>query len=191
MESAGSSASPLHRAAAEVEAHVAASGWDRPPALFALVRAADLARDEPEAAIRLGLDASDPDALTPVEQESLPAGELDEALARIAWPAAVAGCALTQEIVVLPPSVAEELGNRLDGPGGAELAATHPDRREARLAVAVTRGGGRAAVLRLRAADGGTDDLVTAPDLAPNLARALLETLGEGPGEPADPADPA
>ena len=48
----------------------------------------------------------------------------------------------------------------------------------ARLVVGVLREGGTAAVLRLRGADGSPDgELLTGPDLAPNLADALLATL--------------
>jgi hypothetical protein len=57
------------------------------------------------------------------------------------------------------------------------VATDHPDRREARLVVAVLRGGRSASILRLRAADGAGDDLLTGPDLAPNLVSALAATL--------------
>ena len=155
----------LSSVAAEVEAHVAQAGWDQRPALFALVRAADFARDEPETAARLGLEA-DSQALTPIEQEELPAEALDEALAQIAWPPSVAGCAVAQEIVILPPSAGD-----IDD---ATTAAAHPERREARIVVAVLRDGTTSALLRLRDTP---DDLLTGPDLAPNLAQALLATL--------------
>ena len=161
----------LEKAAAEIEAHVGASGWDRAPALFALVRAGQLAAEEPETANRLGLDATAPDALTPIEQEDLPEGPLDETLARIAWPESVAGCALSQEIVLLPPGAEDELG------ADPVAAAGHPDRREARLVVAVLRDQSSAAVLRLRGADDTDDELLTGADLAPNLVGALLATL--------------
>jgi hypothetical protein len=164
-------------AAAEIEAHVAQAGWDQRPTLFALVRASQFARDEPETAARLGLDQAEGEALTPIEQEALPEGELDVALAQIAWPASVAGTALSQEIVMLPPSVQDELGP-LDAPDSVSAAAAHPQRREARLVVAVLRDGTSASMLRLRAVDGGADDeLLTGPDLAPNLVAALLATL--------------
>jgi hypothetical protein len=160
--------------AAEIEVHVAAAGWDRPPALFALVRAARFRADDPDTASRLGLDDVDPDTLTPIEQEELPDGALDEVLAQIGWPDGVEGCALSQEIVVLPPSVEAELSDD----EAVSLAAGHPDRREARLVVAVVRGGASGAIMRLRAPEGfATDDIVTGPDLAPNLVRALLDTF--------------
>ena len=164
----------LQAAAAEVESHVAGSGWDRPPVLFALVRAAQFASDEPAAAAGLGLGAADPSSLTPVEQEALPDGPLDEVLARIAWPDEVAGCALSQEIVLLPPSAESDLDA-----AHPETALNHPDRREARIVAAVLRDGSSAVVLRLRrAADSdAADDLLTGPDLAPNLVAALLATL--------------
>ena len=160
----------LDSVAAEIEAHVAHGGWDQRPALFALVRADQLAADEPDTAARLGL-ADGGATITPIEQEPLPDGPLDDTLARIAWPASVAGCALTQEIVILPPSVGDP------GALSAEQAGEHPDRREARLVVAVLRDGSSAAVLRLRASGDGAEELLTGPELAPNLVAALLATL--------------
>lgn len=161
----------LAAVAAEIEAHVAANGWDQPPVLYALVRVGRFRADEPETAARLGLDDADEDLLTPIEQEPLPEGALDEVLAQIAWPESVAGCALTQEIVVLPPSAEESLADSDD----VDAAAFHPDRREARLVVAVLRGEESAAVLRLRGTD--EENLLTGADLAPNLVRALHATL--------------
>src|SRR2546421_9206031 len=85
--------------AREIEDFMAAAGWDQPPQLFAMVPTAALLREQPELAGQL--DTASP--LTPVAQEALPEGDLAEALGRIAWPEAVAGCALAQEIIVLPP----------------------------------------------------------------------------------------
>lgn len=170
----------LESAAAEIEAHVGLAGWDRRPTLFALVRAAQFIADEPDKAAGLGLDQSQGDALTPIEQEPLPEGDLDAALARISWPASVAGCALSQEIVILPPSA--ESG--LDSP---DAAAAHPDRREARLVVAVLRNGASAALLRLRGGEGVEEQLLTGEDLAPNLAGALVATLDEDDDAEDDP----
>lgn len=168
----------LESAAAEIEAHVRQAGWDQRPALFALVRAAQFAVDEPETAARLGLGDAVGDALTPIEQGELPEGPLDEALAQISWPDSVLGCALSQEIMFLPPSAEPELP---DGPQAVSVAATHPARREARLVVAVLRDGSAAAVLRLRPigeeSSTDADELLTGGDLAPNLVEALLATL--------------
>jgi hypothetical protein len=168
----------LHSVAAEVEAHVGRAGWDQPPSVFALVRNQSLQATEPELAMRLGLSGAEPDGLTPIEQEPLPEGALDDALAQLAWPETVDGAALSQEIVILPPSVQEQLP---DDPGqAAAVAAAHPQRREGRLVVAVLRGGASAAVLRLRAnADQEEDDVVSGADLAPNLVAALLATFAD------------
>jgi hypothetical protein len=163
----------LEATLAEIEIHLSAAGWDRPPSLFALVPAGRFLADDPETARRLGLDQVAADTLTPVEQDELPEGPLDEVLAGIEWPQAVAGCALSQEIVFLPPAAEADL----TAEQAAGRAAGHPQRREARLLVAALRDGTTAALLRLREADGGPGELLTGPDLAPNLAAALLQTL--------------
>jgi hypothetical protein len=170
----------LEQAVVDIEEHVRASGWDVAPMLFALVRADRFVRDDPVTAKRLGLDQVAPDVLAPVEQDELPDEPLDEVLGSIEWPEAVAGCVLTQEIVVMPPSVEDEFAELPDDEI-ADRAAEHPERREGRLVVGVLRGGASSVVLRLRggrdADDAAEDDLLTGPDLAPNLIEALLATL--------------
>lgn len=165
----------LEAVAAEIEAFAGQAGWDQAPALFALVPTRVLAAD-PAAAAYLDDPTGDiPDAaITPVAQEELPDGPLDEALAQIGWPEEVVGCALCQEIVMLPPSAETELD---DLAVDQAAAANHPGRREARLVVAVLRSGEIASILRLRGTGDGPEDLLTGPDLAPNLAAALAETL--------------
>ena len=167
----------LPATAREVEEFVAAAGWDQQPQLFALVPTPTLLASQPDLADRLDDDA----ALTPVAQEALPDGELDAALAGIEWPEAVAGCALAQEIVVLPPEAEAGLGELPDDPVLARrVAADHPQRREGRLVAAVLREGVGACVLRLRPPEGNEEDpdeLLEDPQLAPNLLRALLATL--------------
>ncbi len=168
----------LQTTVVEIEQHVARSGWDRPPTLFALVDTADLVRREPALARVLGLaDPAGTPSLTPIEQEPLGDGPLDESLAAIAWPNEVLGCALAHEVLVLPPS-AEQGGGPL--PRTADWAATHPDRREVRMVVGVLRDGERASALRVRSAGGDptpVDDVLVGTDLTPNLAEALLATL--------------
>jgi len=170
----------LQRALAEVEAHLNAGGWDQPARLYALVKTADLIESEPELAQSLGIaDPAATDTLTPVEQESLPDGEpLDEWLGGIGWPAEVFGCALAQEVLTLPPSVEAEVptGSDVDP---AQWAANHPLRREVRMVVGVLRDGSRTSILRVRATDGGADDLVTGDELVPLLADALASTLAD------------
>jgi len=173
-----SAAHALPATAREVEKFVAAAGWDQPPQLFALVTTGTLLASQPELADQL--DAQAP--LTPVAQDALPQGELDAALAGIEWPDSVAGCALAQEIVVLPPEAQAALGELPDDPADARrAAAAHPQRREGRLVAAVLRDGVGACVLRLRADpkdDLSRDEVVEDPQLAPNLLHALLATLG-------------
>lgn len=158
----------------EIERHVADSGWDQAPVLFALARTAELMAREPAFAAQLQISAEElpDDALTPVEQDALPDGPLDEALAQVAWPEEVAGCALVQEVVMLPPEAEEAMPRHADV---VDWAGTHPERREARLAVAVLRDGSRACTLRLRDVEEG--ELLVGPDLAPALADALAATL--------------
>lgn len=167
--------------AAEIEAFVGQAGWDQQPALFALVPTKVLAADPSAAAFLAGaadLDDIPEESLTPVAQEALPEGPLDEALAQVGWPPEVAGCALAQEIVMLPPSVESDLED-LAVDQAASMAASHPGRREARLVVAVLRTGAVASILRLRGSGDGPEDLLTGADLAPNLASALAETLAD------------
>jgi hypothetical protein len=160
----------------EVDRHLAAGGWDQPTRLYALVKTRDLLESEPALAISLGL-APDPqiDALTPVEQESLPAGTaLDDWLAGIEWPPQVYGCAIAQEVLALPPSVEAELPADADA---ISWAATHPLRREVRMLVGVQRDGARTSILRVRGTGEQPDDVVGGDDLVPLLADALASTL--------------
>lgn len=101
------------------------------------------------------------------------------------WPEGVAGCALAQEIVVLPPGAQEGLGERpgelpADTEWARRAAAAHPDRQEGRLVAAVLREGVGACVLRVRGEPGSEDapeQVIEHAELAPNLLRALLATL--------------
>src|SRR5882672_9142382 len=156
----------------EVEDFVGSGGWDQPPQLFALVPTAELVARQPELADQVDADS----ALTPVAQDAMPNDDLGAALAGIMWPDLVAGCALAQEIVVLPPEAEAELpsGQDTDDEQRRRFAAEHPQRREARLVAAVLRDGSSACVLRLRGED---SEVVQSADLAPNLTRALLATL--------------
>ncbi|MDR7302914.1 PPA1309 family protein [Haloactinomyces albus] len=161
----------------EIEEFAGTTGWDQPPRMFALVPTRELLAAEPNLAEQL-----DPESVfTPIAQDELPAQDLAEALARISWPEQVAGCALVQEIVVLPPEAEDELPG--DGEAAQAAAAEHPDRQEARLVAGVLREGGEACVMRLRNtgedSDTGEDqgELLQDTSLAPNLLHALRETF--------------
>ncbi len=177
----------LAAAVAEVEEFAAAAGWDAAPQLFALVRTDELASAEPSLAAGLGASA-----FTPIAQDALPDRDLERALGQISWPAAVAGCVLVQEIVVLPPSAQDALS--ADPATAARQAAEHPERTEARLVAGVLRDGRRACLLRIRQngrrdsdghdgnghSDGRGDEelpLVRGAHLAPNLLDTLESTL--------------
>jgi hypothetical protein len=160
----------------EIERHVATDGWDQNPRMFALARTGELVRLEPELAAALGAAAEDPDSLTPIEQEPLDTDRaLDEVLATTMWPAEVAGAALVLERLVLPPS-AEDALDESDPATLEDAAATHPDRQDVRMAVLVTREGGRICALRLRSHD-VDDEVLVGENVVPHLADALAATL--------------
>ena len=165
---------------AEVEGHLAEAGWDQGPQLFALVDTEQLLKAEPQLAQTLGILAPRPGHLTPIAQDPLAEGPLDEALAAVMFGPEVLGVILAQEVLVLPPSAEAAL----DGTDPAAVAATHPERREVRMAVGVLRDGSRECVLRLRgqeSEDGEPEDeRLSGGDLAPGLADALMATLDEG-----------
>lgn len=163
----------LPAAAREIEEFVGNAGWDQPAQVFALVPTSELLAAEPELADQL--DQSAP--LTPVAQEALPNEDLGEALAQIAWPEQVAGCAVAQEIVVLPPEAEAELPT--DAEQARQAAAQHPQRQEARLVAAVLRSGGQTCLLRLRDPEQTGGELIQDPSLAPNLTKALLVTFAD------------
>ncbi len=171
-------AGPLTRAVLEIDEYVSGLGWDQPARLFALVDNAQLRSEEPGLAARLSLaDDAPADALTPIEQEELPAGSpLDEFLGTIAWPDAVAGCALSVERLMLPPSVEAQVPQDLDERQLTKWVAEHPQRAEVRMTVAVLRDGGRESALRLREKDSPTE-VLTGSDLVPGLAEALAATF--------------
>jgi hypothetical protein len=173
-------ANPLTRAVLEIDEYVSGLGWDQPARLFALVDTARLRAQEPSLAAQLGLDdASGATGLTPIEQEEIAADRpLDEFLGTIAWPDSVAGCALTVERLMLPPSAEAAVPDDLDGARLNQWVAEHPDRQEVRMTVAVLRDGSRESALRLREKDSPTE-VLTGPDLVPGLADALSATFAD------------
>jgi hypothetical protein len=168
MSSAEELTAALPTAAREIEEFVHSAGWDQPAQVFALVDTDKLLTAEPNLS-----DQLDPNApLTPIAQDSLPSEDLSEALTRIEWPEQVEGCALVQEIVILPPEAESDLPEDQDE--AAQAAAEHPDRQEARLVAAVLRGGEDICVMRVRDND---EELYADRSLAPNLLTALHGTF--------------
>ena len=176
-EGAPLAATPLTRAVLEIDSYAAGLGWDQPARLFALVDTAHLRAQEPGLADQLGLGEETAAGLTPIEQDELPAGTpLDEFLATIAWPEVIAGCALTVERLMLPPSAEAAMPQDLDDAALASWVAAHPERQEVRMTVAVLRDGARESALRLREKDSPTE-VLTGPELVPGLADALSATF--------------
>jgi hypothetical protein len=166
---------PLTVAALDTERHVAASGWDQPARLFALVRTADLLEREPHLREQMGPRDLAEGSLTAVEQEGLPAtSSLETLLGRIAWPDEVDGCAFAIERMVVPPDAERDLPDRSEA--AVEALASHPDRQDVRLLVAVLRDGSSICLLRQRAHD-SDDAVATGKDIAPGLVSALRATF--------------
>ncbi|MEU1626272.1 PPA1309 family protein [Streptomyces sp. NPDC020096] len=175
-------ATPLTRAVLEIDEYASGLGWDQPARLFALVDTERLRTEEPMLFAQLGLDGDGSEsaaALTPVEQDEVPTDTpLDEFLATIAWPDAVAGCALTVERLMLPPTAEASIPEGLDEAGLTAWVAKHPERQEVRLTVGVLRDGSRESAIRLREKDSPTE-VLTGRDLVPGLAEALTATFAE------------
>ncbi|MFQ6142836.1 PPA1309 family protein [Streptomyces seoulensis] len=178
MSNTPMAANPLTRAVLEIDEYASGLGWDQPARLFALVDTARLRTQEPALAAQLGLaDEQETSGLTPIEQEEIPSNQpLDEFLATIAWPDAVAGCALTVERLMLPPSAEAQVPEGLNEAKLAQWVAAHPERQEVRMTVAVLRGGGRDSAVRLREKDAATE-VLTGSALVPGLADALAATF--------------
>ena len=168
----------LRAAVREIEQHVAESGWDQPPRLYALVPTSDLVAREPRLAQAMGLDPARRDgagSLTPVEQDHVPVEQaLEDVLAGIVWPAEVFGAAAVVERLVLPPAADGELPE--DAEAAERYAAEHPDRQEVRIVAAATRVGSTYCALRLREHDDAAS-VVEAPDLVPALLQLVRGTL--------------
>ena len=172
------SESGLRRAVLEIDAALAAGGWDQPARLYALVDTRRLLEREPQLAGSLGFpdgaDDQPADGFTAVEQDALPAGQpLEDLLGGIEWRRDVDGCAAAVERVVLPPSVEEQLPE--DPAALRTYAAQHPDRHEVRIVAAALRDGRAHCTLRIRGHDDA--ELLEGPDLVPGLTALVADTL--------------
>lgn len=170
----------LAEAVHEIERHVSGAGWDGPVRVFALVATGRALESEPGLESQLPAEVvararRDPNHLTSVEQENLPAAEsLEDLLARLSWPETVDGAAVVVERVMLPPEAEEAMPEDTDEALAYLMA--HPDRQDVRLAVGVLRGGDSWCAVRTRAND--ADDAVGGgPELVPGLVHAVGATL--------------
>lgn len=158
----------------EIERHVAHGGWDQPARLFALVPTAELLAAEPTLAPQLARSDGIPEgALSSVEQDGFhTGGELVDDLELIAWPPTVHGCAVAVERLFVPPHVEADIPD--DPDAASSFVSDHPDRRDVRVVVGVTRTGARYGLARVRT---NPDDLLAGDDLVPGLSSALSRTL--------------
>lgn len=162
--------SPVRQATLEVQRHVSVAGWDQPPRMFALVSTIELLKAQPELAAELG----DADSYTAIEQEGLPLHQpLEELLTEIEWPESVEGCAVAVERVMLPPEAIAELPE--DEGHLADVASSHPDRREVRIVTAVLRDGSTHTTVEARTEQ--ITPVSEGPDLVPGLVDLLLATF--------------
>lgn len=155
----------------DIERHVTGQGWDQPARLFALVRTDELIRNEPSLAAHL--TQGNDDALSSIEQEDFHGGEgVEEALAKLAWPPSVFGCAIALESSFLPPSLEAEMPT--DPDEAAEFVAQHEQRQDMRVVAGVLRDGSQYGLGRLV---NHPDDLLGGENFAPGLIAAVTRTL--------------
>lgn len=169
--------SALVAALVDLERHVSTAGWDQQPRLFALVHTDDLLVAEPQLAADLGLratvDGALPHGLTAVEQDDFDAGpDVVSALAGVAWPETVFGCAIALERTFLPARFEPDIPDEADA--AAEFVARHRERQDIRVVVGVDRDGHRHGVARLVSQP---DELLGADNLVPGLVDVLTHTL--------------
>lgn len=151
----------LGNALAQCAAFASDQPWGSPDLLFALVPTQILAAQAPDV-----VDHGDNSPLSPVLQEPEdPTVDTATLIASLAWPEAVAGCALVTEITVVPP----------DGDQNQS--------RQARLIGGALRTGSRLALLDVQPHPDDDPDaanhLRTSPDLAPELLEALAATFDD------------
>ena len=170
-------AAALRKVTEEIEVGAASLGWDRPPALYALVPTAQLlaTNDVPEdvlASLREAWDGT-PEHLSAILQDSIPNDELEEVLPKLAWPESVFGSALTVERIIVPPSVEDEAPD--DPQEALDFISNHPARTDVRLTIGITREGDSWCAVRAR-----TFDDPERVGKGENLVPALVEALRMG-----------
>ena len=157
--------SEIEQAVKEIEAYVAADGWDGPVRVFSLVDAETAMSVNSALAAELPADAT---GLLSIEQEGLPSSDsIDELLGRLAWPDAVDGAAISLERVTLPPEAEAEIPDAAD-----------PRREDIRMVVGVLRSGESWCTIRLRSHDSQAE-AISGADLVPEMIEALLATFAE------------
>ncbi len=177
----------LRTVVTESERGAARLGWDRPPAIYALVHTEQLlqAPDLPEDIADQLRESWDGTAthLSAIAQDPLPEDNLEEMLPELAWPEAVAGAAVAVERAIIPPEVEDQVPE--DPQEAAEFVADHPDHTDVRLTVGVLRGGESWCAIRTQPFD--SDDRVgSGENLVPGLVDLLQLGFSELPEEEPD-----
>lgn len=168
----------LQKVTAEIEHGTAKLGWDRPPALYALVKTSTLLGQPdlpPDIAqqVRAEWDGGD-NHLSAILQEQMPEDNIEEMLPRLAWPEDVLGAVVCVERVIVPPEVEQQAPD--DEDAAIEFISNHPQRTEVRLVVSALRSGETWSMIRAR--DFDADETVASGDnLVPQLAELLTASL--------------
>ena len=166
--------SEIEQAVNEIEAYVAADGWDGPVRVFSLVDAETAMSVNSALAAELPADAA---GLLSIEQEGLPSSDsIDELLGRLAWPDAVDGAAISLERVTLPPEAEAEIPD--DTEEARRFVAADPRREDIRMVVGVLRNGESWCTIRLRSHDSQAE-AISGADLVPEMIEALLATFAD------------
>ncbi|WP_243118437.1 PPA1309 family protein [Actinomyces wuliandei] len=172
----------LVAAVTETEAHVSAHGWDAPVRVFSLVRTAEALEHDPGLgrllpAQELARSRRDPQALTVIEQEDLPAAaDLEDLLGQLAWPESVHGAVLSVERTVLSPQAQARVEAVADPQERTALVGSLADREDIRMVVGVLRSGESWCALRSRSHD-SDGDVYRGERLVPQLVEALAATF--------------
>lgn len=167
-------AAALRRVVTEIEVGTAKVGWDRPPALYALVPTTELL-DSPEipadveSSLRAEWDGL-PTHLSAVLQDDVTEDSLEQTLPRLAWPPKVVGAALSVERIIVPPEVEDEAPE--DPDEAASFVAAHPARTDIRVVVGVNRDGDSWCEVRTRTFD-HRDHVGSGENLVPALVEGL------------------
>ena len=166
--------SEIEQAVKEIEAYVAADGWDGPVRVFSLVDAQKAMAANSALAAELPAGAA---GLLSIEQEGLPSSDsIEELLGRLAWPDAVDGAAVSLERVTLPPEAEAEIPD--DAEEARRFVAADPRREDIRMVVGVLRNGESWCAIRLRSHDSQAE-AISGADLVPEMVEALLATFAE------------
>lgn len=174
MNDPGATQEPLEAPLREIEAQVAADGWDQPVRLFAMFDTHRLLVEQPE--LKASLGDGDLAPITSVEQDVPDHDDLTDLFAHLGWANSVHGVAVVAERIVIPSASERELP--ADMQRARALAQGDPRAHDLRVAAAATREGDHLCLLRWRDHD---DDnlLVVGTNVMTQLTDLLIASLEE------------